>query len=220
MSEIYFSVDIETDGPIPGQNSMLSLGAVALDGHGNELSTYTVNFTELPGARPDPDTMEWWAKQPAAVVEAARGNPQNPRSATVMFREWVESVAGERSAKPVFVDIDPRTYTMDVTRIEAAITSRTPGTARAFDASKVFTLAPNTGGRATTAVSRPGNWMSMPKAARGVRPRFGRSCTSSPTPWSQAPPRSATCAGAPRRPTPAPFVPGIPRSAPSARARS
>jgi len=30
MKELYFSTDIETDGPIPGPNSMLSFGVVAL----------------------------------------------------------------------------------------------------------------------------------------------------------------------------------------------
>lgn len=103
MSEIYTSVDIETDGPIPGANSMLSLGAVALDADGNELSTFTINFVELAGASPDPDTMKWWASQPAAIVEAARSNPQPPLPAMRQFRAWVESVAGQRNAKPVFV---------------------------------------------------------------------------------------------------------------------
>jgi hypothetical protein len=103
MSEIYFSVDIETDGPIPGQNSMLSLGAVALDTAGNELSTFTINFTELNGAVSDKDTMEWWAKQPAIIVEAARSNPQPPLAAIHQFDHWVRMVAGEREAKPVFV---------------------------------------------------------------------------------------------------------------------
>lgn len=104
MSEIYFSVDIETDGPIPGQNSMLSLGAVALDIDGNELSTYTVNFEPLRGATPDEDTMKWWAKQPAAVVEAARANPQEPWFAIQSFSDWVLTIAKDHgNAKPVFV---------------------------------------------------------------------------------------------------------------------
>lgn len=103
MSELYFSVDIETDGPIPGQNSMLSLGAVALDEVGNEVSTFTVNFAELKGAVRDEGTMKWWASQPAAVVEAARSNPQDPENAIKDFDHWVRMLAGEREAKPVFV---------------------------------------------------------------------------------------------------------------------
>ncbi len=54
---------------------------------------------------------------------------------------------------------------------------RTPGTALAARASKDLTVAPNTGGRATTAVSRPGKRTSMPNWARpvvfsGVSKRF------------------------------------------------
>ena len=47
-------------------------------------------------------------------------------------------------------------------------TLRTPGTAFASVASNDFTLPPKTGGRATTAVSRPGNCTSMPNCARPV----------------------------------------------------
>lgn len=106
MSEIYFSVDIETDGPIPGQNSMLSLGAVALDERGNELSTFTINFVELNGAVQDPATMEWWAKQPAAIVEAARSNPQPPLPAMTQFYNWVREttfIRGDKAESAVFV---------------------------------------------------------------------------------------------------------------------
>ncbi len=106
MSEIYFSVDIETDGPIPGQNSMLSLGAVALDATGHELSTFTINFVELPGAVADASTMEWWAKQPAAVVEAARSSPQDPKTAMTRFYNWVREttfIRGDKAESPVFV---------------------------------------------------------------------------------------------------------------------
>lgn len=104
MSEIFFSVDIETDGPIPGQNSMLSLGAVALNALGTELDTFTINFVELAGATPDPETMKWWAKQPADVVEAARSNPQPPLPAMNRFREWVEATcAAHGDPRAVFV---------------------------------------------------------------------------------------------------------------------
>ncbi len=103
MSEIYVSVDIETDGPIPGPNSMLSLGAVALDNVGTELSTFTINFVELQGASADPDTLKWWSTQPAAVVEAARSNPQPPLPAMRQFRAWVEALKDAHGKTPVFV---------------------------------------------------------------------------------------------------------------------
>lgn len=103
MSEIYVSVDIETDGPIPGANSMLSLGAVALDATGTELSTFTINFVELQDAAPDPSTMEWWAKQPRPIWEAARQDPQPPLPAMRRFRAWVEALQDAYGKTPVFV---------------------------------------------------------------------------------------------------------------------
>ena len=54
------------------------------------------------------------------------------------------------------------------TPLGTCTTLRTPGTALAAVASNDFTLPPNTGARATTAVSRPSNCTSMPNCARPV----------------------------------------------------
>jgi hypothetical protein len=99
-SEIYFSVDVETDGPVPGVNSMLSLGCAAFDHLGTALGTFSANLLPLPEGQPNPKTMAWWATQPAAW-QACQQN-QRP-SAHVMpeFAQWVTSLAGE-NAKPVF----------------------------------------------------------------------------------------------------------------------
>lgn len=67
MPEIYISCDVETDGPIPGANSMLSLGAVAFAPNRDQLGTFSVNLVELSGAAPDPKTEAWWATQPEAT---------------------------------------------------------------------------------------------------------------------------------------------------------
>ncbi|MBI4223476.1 MAG: exonuclease, partial [Deltaproteobacteria bacterium] len=40
-TEIYVSTDVEADGPIPGQNSMLSFGSAAYDAGKNLLSTFS-----------------------------------------------------------------------------------------------------------------------------------------------------------------------------------
>lgn len=101
--EIYFSVDIEADGPIPGPHSMLSLGAVAIDADGNERDTFTVNLQELEGAAAEPSTAKWWSEQPAEVYAAARSNPRDPVSAMTAFKNWVETLARSLDAKPVFV---------------------------------------------------------------------------------------------------------------------
>ena len=44
MKEIYISVDIETDGPIPGPNSMLSFGAAAFSDDGKLVDTHSANL--------------------------------------------------------------------------------------------------------------------------------------------------------------------------------
>lgn len=98
MKEIYISVDIETDGPIPGDYSMLSLGAVAFDENGKEIDSFEANLKVLVGAMQDKDTMEWWKTQPEAW-EYCQINKKLPQIVMIEFREWVMNLEG----KPVFV---------------------------------------------------------------------------------------------------------------------
>jgi hypothetical protein len=98
VTETYVSTDIETDGPIPGPNSMLSLGSVAFDSAGKEIAAFEINLETLPGAASDPKTMEWWQTQPEAW-KAARANPVEAGAAMKRYLDWVEALPG----KPVFV---------------------------------------------------------------------------------------------------------------------
>jgi len=99
--EIYISVDVETDGPIPGPHSMLSLGAAAFWPDNKEpVSTFTVNLAPLPGASPDPDTEAWWKSQPKEVYQAARVNPQASLPAIQQFLWWVEEVCSKGVLTP------------------------------------------------------------------------------------------------------------------------
>jgi len=91
--ELYFSTDIETDGPIPGPYSMLSFGCVALTEDGTELGNFEANLITLPGAEQDPNTMEWWSTQPEAW-EACRKNLQLPADAMKQFAGWVVGMCG------------------------------------------------------------------------------------------------------------------------------
>lgn len=90
--ETYFSIDVETDGPIPGPHSMLSLGAaayVAKDGKPILLGTFSRNFETLPGATMHPKTKtEFWDKQPEAWAEC-RKDLRDPREAMFEFVGWV-----------------------------------------------------------------------------------------------------------------------------------
>jgi hypothetical protein len=92
--ELYFSTDIETDGPIPGPFSMLSFACVALTKDGTEIGTFSVNLKTLPLADQHPDTMEFWAKFPEAWEEC-RKEQQEPSSAMPKFAEWVKTTCGD-----------------------------------------------------------------------------------------------------------------------------
>jgi 3' exoribonuclease, RNase T-like len=98
MGEIYVSTDVETDGPIPGPFSMLSIGSAAFLPDKTLVGDFTANLQTLPGAAEHPETMEWWKSQPAAW-EAARQNARRPEEAMAAYLAWLKSLPG----KPVFV---------------------------------------------------------------------------------------------------------------------
>ena len=101
--EIYISIDVETDGPIPGQNSILSLGAAAfLPGNPEPVSTYYARLFPTPGAVQDPDTMKWWETQKEAWEECSSGGGP-AQDVMNEFRNWVENTAKTCNASPVCV---------------------------------------------------------------------------------------------------------------------
>ena len=98
MSEIYISTDVETDGPIPGPHSMLSLGSAAYTADKHLVATFSANLETLPGAAAHPRTAAWWATQPEAWA-ACRSNLEAPQAAMARYVAWIRSLTG----KPVFV---------------------------------------------------------------------------------------------------------------------
>ena len=98
MNEIYVSTDVETDGPIPGPHSMLSMGSAAYLADKTLVSTFSANLHTLPGATADPKTAAWWKTQPEAW-EACRQNLETPEAAMQRYLDWIKSLPG----KPVFV---------------------------------------------------------------------------------------------------------------------
>lgn len=98
MSEIYISTDVETDGPIPGPHSMLSLGSAAYTADKKLVSTFSANLEILPGATAHPKTAEWWATQPEAWA-ACRSSLETPEIAMERYVTWIKSLKD----KPVFV---------------------------------------------------------------------------------------------------------------------
>lgn len=90
-SETIISIDVETDGPIPGANSMLSLGAVAFDGDtGIELASFQGNMFKNENAAPNDKTMEWWETQPEAW-EAITTDQKSAQSVMDSLHGWLRS---------------------------------------------------------------------------------------------------------------------------------
>src|SRR6185436_20725625 len=98
MTEIYVSTDIETDGPVPGLNSMLSFASAAYLSDKTLLRTFAANLETLGGATTDPATMAWWETQPQAWA-ACRKNPQPPVLVMPQYVSWLKELPGN----PVFV---------------------------------------------------------------------------------------------------------------------
>jgi hypothetical protein len=97
-SEVFFSLDVEADGPIPVKNSMLSIGCVAFKGDGSVLGTFERNIDPIPGAVQDPKTMtEFWAKEPEAWAYCT-SNTVSAESAMKDFVNWTKSFQGQRVA--------------------------------------------------------------------------------------------------------------------------
>ena len=77
--EYYVSIDIEADGPAPGLNSMLSLGAAAFTADGALVDTFSANLEALPDAREDARSMSrrsrWSRWEGATPPGRAEGFP-------------------------------------------------------------------------------------------------------------------------------------------------
>lgn len=96
--EIYVSTDIEADGPIPGAYSMLSFGSAAYRFDKTLIDTFSANLEQLPNAKENPSTMEWWKTQPKAW-QACRKDLQKPEVAMKNYLAWLKKLPG----RPVFV---------------------------------------------------------------------------------------------------------------------
>ena len=98
LPEIYISTDVETDGPIPGQYSMLSVGCAAYLADKTLLGTFSANLETLSGATGHPRTMAWWETQKEAWA-VHRKDTQPPEQAMHALLAWLKGLPG----LPVFV---------------------------------------------------------------------------------------------------------------------
>jgi len=81
---IYLSMDVETDGPVPGLYSMLSIGMAAFTLNNEIVWEHEVNLFPLEGANRDRKTMEWWQQDAQQDAWAAlMVNRQDPKEALI-----------------------------------------------------------------------------------------------------------------------------------------
>lgn len=97
MKEHYISVDIETSGPIPGEFSMLSLGASVID---NDERTFQVQFKPLNG-NAVPEALQ----VTGLSLEALERDGMEPATAMSSFATWLQESVPE-DAKAVFVGLN------------------------------------------------------------------------------------------------------------------
>lgn len=156
MAEIYVSTDVETDGPIPGPHSMLSLGSAAYRADKTLVSTFSVNLECLEGAKGHPDTMAWWQTQREAW-ECARQNLVPPSTAMQSYVIWLNELPG----KPVFVGYPAGFDFLFVYWYLVRFTGGSPFSFSAIDI-KTFAMAVlGTDFRATTKKRMPGAWFDQ-----------------------------------------------------------
>jgi len=86
------SIDVETDGPIPFKNSMLSLGAAAYDETEMELGSFYIKFRELTDARPNTKTLLWWGQQNRIVWEELHTEQVNAAEGIPQFIAWLRTL--------------------------------------------------------------------------------------------------------------------------------
>jgi len=95
--EIFLSVDVETSGPIPGEYSMLTIGACNVD---NPEQVFSCELKPI-SANADPKAME----VTGLSLEKLAAVGLSPEVAMKRFQDWVVEVAGD-DGTPVFVGLN------------------------------------------------------------------------------------------------------------------
>jgi DNA polymerase III epsilon subunit-like protein len=93
INEKYISVDIEASGPIPGEYSMLSLGASVV---GEKSSVFYVELKPVSG-KYVPSALE----VSGLNLEKLRKEGMEPAAAMAEFEQWIGKVCGKQ--RPIFV---------------------------------------------------------------------------------------------------------------------
>jgi len=102
---IFIVTDIESDGPTPLHNSMLSFASVAITADGTRHGEFEAVLKPRPDRTTNETTMAWWATQPDAWKAATEG-AEDPAVVMPRFADWVESLPGPKvfAAAPMIFD--------------------------------------------------------------------------------------------------------------------
>lgn len=101
----YFVTDVETDGPEPDENSMLSFATVAVTSEGELVGEFECNLVPRDDRIQNEKTMAWWRTEPEAWA-ATQENQELPEKAMNRFIRWVEGFSTPRifAARPLMFD--------------------------------------------------------------------------------------------------------------------
>lgn len=97
MREHYISVDVETSGPIPGEYSLLAIGACAVD---DESKTFQAQLKPLNG-----NAVREAMQVTGLSLEALARDGLPPNVAMGAFASWISETT-PKNAKPVFVGLN------------------------------------------------------------------------------------------------------------------
>ena len=89
---VFVTVHIHTDGPIPGPHSLLTLSSAAC-ADGGLISTFSTNVRELPGATLHPVSLEHWRTRAADWLTTRRA-ARPPALATDAYLRWIDKLPG------------------------------------------------------------------------------------------------------------------------------
>jgi DNA polymerase III epsilon subunit-like protein len=92
--EVFISIDVETSGPIPGEFSLLSIGACHVD---DEAKTFSCELKPING-NADPKALE----VSGLSLEALARTGRPPEVAMAEFASWIQQTTGD-DATPIFV---------------------------------------------------------------------------------------------------------------------
>jgi DNA polymerase III alpha subunit (gram-positive type) len=155
MTELFVSTDVETDGPIPGPNSMLSFASAVFTASGEMIDQFEANLFLLPGACGNEETMKWWATQPDAWM-AHRQSLQDPAVAMKNYVAWLKGLPG----KPVFVGYPAGFDFLFVYWYLIRFAGESPFSFSALDIKTYAMAVLGTDFRSTTKKTMPKEWFS------------------------------------------------------------